>query len=206
MYPFLDTTIASPQLLDNLPANVTAFVDSQVVLQCRVVSKVPPSIKWFRKHDTPENSAGTFIFWQIIDFLVPNLAHFILEHINPRSIQYLENTYDLVDSAGEKDLSSDTYLSKLILNNVSLKDSGTYVCIGINYRGFQMRQAYVNVISPADSLYNEQGSSIQHFFLLFLIPLGLAVIPVIFWTCFVVSKRKRRGKSEDDHIYEKVDV
>lgn len=45
----LDETVGAPELLDNLPANTTALLDSQIVLQCRVFSKVQPSIKWFRR-------------------------------------------------------------------------------------------------------------------------------------------------------------
>ncbi|KXJ80330.1 hypothetical protein RP20_CCG024867 [Aedes albopictus] len=166
----LDETVGAPELLDNLPANTTALLDSQIVLQCRVYSKVQPSIKWFRRI---------------------NLNNPPLEDHNfnqDKSIRYLENFYELVPSSGEKPISEDVYLSKLILYNVSERDIGIYVCVGINYGGVNTADAYVNVVHPNGSTVGS-GTSVTDLMVLFLIPLGLALIPLIVWICFVVSRR-----------------
>lgn len=173
---FLDFTISAPELIDDLPANTTALIDSQVVLQCRVRSKVQPSIKWFRQQDS--NS---------------ELPIDENNNYNSRVIQYFENTYELLESAGEKILTDDTYLSKLILNNVSERDTGFYVCVGINYRGFKIRQAFLNVIYPDDSELHSQSS--KEFYLLFLIPVGLAIIPIILWCIYCTVKYLSRTKT-----------
>lgn len=167
-YP-LDFTISAPELVDNLPANTTALADSQVVLQCRVQSKVQPSIKWFRKQD------------QYIDIPFDDNTY------NSRLIQYFENTYELLESAGEKELTEDTYLSKLILNNVSERDIGVYVCVGINYRGFKLGEAYLNIIYPDDYEMNDTVTT-NNFYVLFLIPIGLAIVPIGLWCIYLFIK------------------
>ncbi|XP_065074747.1 fibroblast growth factor receptor-like 1 [Ochlerotatus camptorhynchus] len=177
----LDETVSAPELLDNLPANTTALLDSQIVLQCRVYSKAQPSIKWFRRI---------------------NLNNPPLEDHNfnqNKSIRYLENFYELVPSSGEKPLSEDVYLSKLILYNVSERDIGIYVCVGINYGGVNTADAYVNVVHPNGSTVGS-GTSVADLMVLFLIPLGLALIPLMVWICFVVTRRCNRTGTETKPI------
>lgn len=166
----LDETVGAPELLDNLPANTTALLDSQIVLQCRVYSKVQPSIKWFRRINLNNPPLDEHNFNQ------------------DKSIRYLENFYELVPSSGEKPISEDVYLSKLILYNVSERDIGIYVCVGINYGGVNTADAYVNVVHPNGSTVGS-GTSVSDLMVLFLIPLALALIPLIVWICFVVSRR-----------------
>lgn len=168
-----------PVLLDHLPANISAQLNSQVVFQCRVNSKVLPSIRWLKKH--PESTT----------------SRLNLENSNNQNfIQYFENSYTVLHSSGEKELSEDTYLSKLKLSNVSEKDNGFYACVVINYSGFKVREAYLNVIYPefeqVEEEQNTQGTI--ELLLLFLIPVGLAVFPVCIWICFIVNKRSRRKK------------
>ncbi|XP_058464537.1 fibroblast growth factor receptor-like 1 [Malaya genurostris] len=166
----LDETVPAPELLDNLPANMTALLDSQIVLQCRVYSKVQPSIKWFRRI---------------------NLNNPLEDHNfnQDKSIRYLENFYELLPSSGEKPLSDDVYLSKLILHSISERDTGIYVCVGINYGGISTADAYVNVVHPNGTSVGG-SSSMADLMVLFLIPLGLAVIPLAVWICFIVLKRR----------------
>lgn len=128
-----------------------------------------PSIKWFRKQD------------QYIDF------PFDTNNYNSRLIKYFENTYELLESAGEKELTEDTYLSKLILNNVSERDTGVYVCVGINYRGFKLGEAYLNIIYPDDyEMYDIVTTN--NFYVLFLIPIGLAIVPIGMWCIYLIIK------------------
>ncbi|XP_055617999.1 fibroblast growth factor receptor-like 1 [Toxorhynchites rutilus septentrionalis] len=169
----LDETVPAPELLDNLPANTTALLDSQVVLQCRIYSKVQPSIKWFRRINLNNNPLEDHNFNQ------------------NKSIRYLENTYELVPSSGEKPLSDDVYLSKLILQNVSGRDIGIYVCVGINYGGVNTADAYVNVVYPNGSPVGS-GSSMADMMVLFLIPLSLALIPLVGWICFALLKQRKQ--------------
>lgn len=144
-----------------------------MVLQCRVHSKDLPSIKWLRKQDS-----SSHISFEGSD------------HQN-QIIQYFEGTYELLESAGEKELTEDIYLSKLILNNVSERDNGYYICVGINLRGYKMKESYLNIIYPETNESTTNG-----FLLLFLIPISFACIPLIIWFCFVFSKRNSRRKGE----------
>ena len=190
----VDITIASPELLDGLPENTTAVANSRVVLKCRVYSKVTPSIKWFRKQDT--FSSGI----QINDEE---------KNYDSKVVQYFENKYEMLKSAGEKGLTEDTYLSKLILDSVTERQTGFYVCVAINYRGFKLREAYLNVIDPQGGSYdmdserdddeeeiNSDESSKQDLLWLFLIPLGLALLPLTILCCYrICCKRQRIAES-----------
>uniref|UniRef100_A0A182YRK7 receptor protein-tyrosine kinase n=1 Tax=Anopheles stephensi TaxID=30069 RepID=A0A182YRK7_ANOST len=210
----LDESIPAPELLDNLPANTTAIVDTQIVLQCRVHSKVQPTIKWFRRINKP---LGEHNFNQ------------------NKSIRYLENSYELLPSAGEKLLSYDVYLSKLILYNASERDIGIYVCVGINYVGVSMADAYVNLVHPNGTPVEEAGGGYVSLMVLFLIPIALALVPLLGWVVLNVLRAKQHadekslvrlqpatsvygpelqrnrgrtfgGTERTDHLYEKVDV
>ncbi|XP_055548138.1 fibroblast growth factor receptor-like 1 isoform X2 [Wyeomyia smithii] len=174
----LDEAVPAPELLDNLPANTTALLESHIVLQCRVHSKVQPSIKWFRKI---------------------NLNNPLEDHNfnQDKSIRYLENFYELVPSSGEKPLSEDVYLSKLILHSVTERDVGIYVCVGINYGGVNTADAYVNVVHPNGTPVGS-GSTIADLMVLFLIPLGLALIPLAVWICVVVIRRRNQSLTHRD--------
>lgn len=173
----LDESVAAPELLDNLPANTTALLESHVVLQCRVHSKVHPTIKWFRRLNVDN----------------PLEDHNFNEN---KSIRYLENSYELVPSSGERLLSTDIYLSKLILYNVSGRDVGIYVCVGINYGGVNTADAYVSVVHANGSPVSTGTTSVVDLLVLFLIPLGLALIPLAVWVCFLLTRRRNARDKE----------
>ncbi|EDS35999.1 conserved hypothetical protein [Culex quinquefasciatus] len=177
----LDESVAAPELLDNLPANTTALLESHVVLQCRVHSKVHPTIKWFRRLNVDN----------------PLEDHNFNEN---KSIRYLENSYELVPSSGERLLSTDIYLSKLILYNVSGRDVGIYVCVGINYGGVNTADAYVSVVHANGSPVSTGTTSVVDLLVLFLIPLGLALIPLAVWVCFLVTRRRNARDKEVLHF------
>ncbi|XP_050070320.1 fibroblast growth factor receptor-like 1 [Anopheles maculipalpis] len=210
----LDESIPAPELLDNLPANTTAIINTHIVLQCRVHSKVQPTIKWFRRINKP---LGEHNFNQ------------------NKSIRYLENSYELLPSAGEKLLSYDVYLSKLILYNASERDIGIYVCVGINYVGVSMADAYVNLVHPNGTPVEETHGGYVGLMVLFLIPIALAFVPLVGWVVLNVLRAKQHSEEKSlvqlhgpniyeptyqwtnhgrklisleqaEHLYEKVDV
>uniref|UniRef100_A0A182NZZ5 receptor protein-tyrosine kinase n=1 Tax=Anopheles epiroticus TaxID=199890 RepID=A0A182NZZ5_9DIPT len=173
----LDESIPAPELLDNLPANTTAVAETQIVLQCRVHSKVPPTIKWFRRIN---KRLGEHSFNQ------------------NKSIRYLENFYELLPSAGEKLLSHDVYLSKLILYDASERDIGIYVCVGINYVGVSMADAYVNLVNPNGTPVEDgtSGGSYVELMVLFLIPIALALVPLAGWIGLNLLRAKHRSEEK----------
>uniref|UniRef100_A0A182JJM9 receptor protein-tyrosine kinase n=1 Tax=Anopheles atroparvus TaxID=41427 RepID=A0A182JJM9_ANOAO len=172
---FLGESIPAPELLDNLPANTTAIVNTQIVLQCRVHSKVQPTIKWFRRID---KQLGEHSFNQ------------------NKSIRYLENSYELVPSAGEKLLSPDVYLSKLILYSASERDIGIYVCVGINYGGVSMADAYVNLLHPNGTPLEESHGGYVDLMVLFLIPIALALVPLFAWIVLNVLRASHHSEEK----------
>lgn len=156
------------------------MMDSQVVLQCRVHSEGVPTIKWLQKKDASTN---------------------ISVDDDDEVVQFFKNTYKHLESAGEKILSDNTYLSKLILNRVTDRDAGYYVCVAINYRGYKFRGAYVDVLYPEDLDAANSSLGTKELLLLFLIPIGLALLPLSLWLCYVIY-RKTTGKSLKDRQVE----
>lgn len=138
---------------------------------------MPPSIKWIKRTGAIFDTNQNFI------------------PIDDKNLRI--NTIQPLESAGEKELSEDTYLSKLILNNVSEKDSGIYICVGINLRGFKIREVFLNVISDNDS----QSTDIQELLLLFLIPVAFASLPLFIWGCYMCSRLRRDKKSTENYEY-----
>lgn len=101
-----------------------------------------------------------------------------------------------MESAGERILIDGVYLSKLILNDVTEHDAGFYVCVAINYGGYKIQEAYLDVLDTLDDENNEHEPGIRSLFLLFLIPIGLALLPLTLWICYLLF---RRGTKEIDH-------
>lgn len=169
-------------MLDHLPANTTAIVDTQVVLQCRVHSKVLPTIKWFRKQDvTASFSLG-------VDGISNDDG--LDDSGTAKFVQFYENTYEHLESADARGNTENTYLSKLIFNPVRERDAGLYVCVGINYRGYKWHEAYLDVVYADDVAAAADATfGTKELLLLFLIPLGLAMLPLTIWTCYVVFRK-----------------
>lgn len=159
-----------------------------MVLQCKVSSKAPPSIKWFKKRkDSVYQSSNQALF---ASSLSDNFYR-----VNPRAISYFESTYELIESNGDKSLSDEIFLSKLIINNVQAKDAGIYVCVGINYRGFKMREAYVDVITNIENIGRAQTGFKSTWIFLFLLPILLAILPICGYTCYLIISRNIFNRS-----------
>lgn len=163
-----------PVIVGDAPTNTSVVAPSFAVLSCKVLSTLPPIIRWFHKLDTPP--------------LQSPLPH--------NFIQYLNNTYQLLDCCPTAILSEmDMYLSKLFLQTTSTLDSGFYICLAINDAGYTYKEAYLNV----QPLIRAPGERVEmtSFLLLFLIPVGLAMIPVSAW---LLCLRKHKDGANDDDV------
>lgn len=112
---------------------------------------------------------------------------FIYKNISYVMLNYSQHVY----------IDRDIYLSKLIIDKAHENDSGVYMCAAINSLGPVFRTANVTVLSyPSSKEYRESNS----FYLLFLIPLGLALLPIIVWLCYYRKKKKndRKIRNEND--------
>ncbi|XP_060650624.1 cell adhesion molecule-related/down-regulated by oncogenes [Drosophila nasuta] len=193
-----NSSLAAPEFLDAYPSNKTATKDSRVVFQCRVHSEEHPTIKWFRRRfpgqpaavETPQPALGTSNF---------------STHI----VRYGGRTYELLATPPEKLVNPQIYLSKLIINSVQLRDTGFYACVAISYRGHKIREAFLEVVPPeeevdywadygsSDELVQEDASDPRDFLLLFLMPVGLAMLPLSVWGGYMIYKRcTRRNECE----------
>ncbi|XP_055848325.1 fibroblast growth factor receptor-like 1 [Episyrphus balteatus] len=181
-----NSTELVPEFLDGFPENKTAAIGSQVVFQCRVQSQVHPTIKWFKR--IPDIGAG----------MEYNLGQ---ENFNSHIVQYNGGIYELLQTAREKNVDDEIYLSKLILNGIRSQDEGFYACVAISYRGHRIREAFLRVEDYMDYQGDEgnywedydasdEGPQPKSFWMFFLMPLGLAMIPILIWLCYVVNKKK----------------
>lgn len=190
-----------PEFLDEYPLNHSVALGSQAVFQCRVYCEEHPTIKWFRRLP-PRNKFTNY-----------DSLHSIV-HYNGRA-------YELLTAAREKSIGRDIYLSKLILNEVQSRDEGYYACVAISVRGHSIREAYLQVESveydddddddggggfPAYwSDYSEETddgatSDPSEFWLLFLMPVGLAILPLTVWLCYIAHKRCRTASSNSEEL------
>ncbi|XP_059612152.1 fibroblast growth factor receptor-like 1 [Phlebotomus argentipes] len=163
----------SPPEFLGFGANVSVPLDGTAVLPCKVYSRIPPSIRWFKKQDNTSN--------------YPSFSGDSYTHV----IQHLESTFESVESSGQKLVGRDTYLSKFIINHVTEEDSGFYVCVSMNYNGYRIQETLLHVMMPESQFLKNQ------FFLLFLIPVLFAIIPLSMWLCFLLSRRRQRLQAKD---------
>ncbi|GAB0097765.1 hypothetical protein DMENIID0001_134310 [Sergentomyia squamirostris] len=162
-----DAADAPPEFI-GLGTNVSVPLDGTAVLQCKVYSRNIPSIRWFRRQDNTSN--------------YPSFAGDSYSHV----IQYLESTFESVESSGQKLVDRDIYLSKFIINHVVEEDAGSYVCVSMNYNGYRIQETHLEVLLP------ERRDGRNQFLFLFLIPVLFAFIPLSMWFCFWLSKRRRK--------------
>ncbi|ALC47823.1 CG31431 [Drosophila busckii] len=189
-----NSSLAAPEFLDAYPSNMSARADSRVVFQCRVHSEEYPTIKWFRRGHLPAAEAA----W-------PTAG---ASNFSAHTLRYNGRTYELLASATEKLIGPQIYLSKLILNSVQLKDAGYYACVAISYLGHKIREAYLEVQEPeywadyetSDESVSEPSSDPSEFLLLFLMPIGLALLPLSVWGGYLLHKRCSNKRSECERI------
>lgn len=176
---YADTTQSPPVVLEGSLSNITTVLGKAVTFQCRVKSRMfIPSIKWFRKLD--------------------DTSDFISKEKRSRAITYLDETYELLDGGGQMSLGNDIYMSKLILANVQLRDSGVYGCLALNYRGFNKKEAVLSVQYPND-WWDQSGKStnFKSVFWLFLIPIAFCLLPLIMWIWLHTLKTHQKAPTEN---------
>jgi len=122
--------------------------------------------------------------------------------------------YELLSTDPEKLMAPQIYLSKLILDGVRLRDAGHYACVAISYRGHKIREAFLEVLPVQDDPDQEKEywsdydsgdegvptSDPREFLLLFLMPLGLALLPLTVWFSYVLYKRCSEGQGDCQRI------
>lgn len=144
--------------------------NTKIVIQCKVYSDYVPPVIWWLKK---------------LEFPIDD-SNF--------SIQYNNKTYINLKTS-QKELGNHTYISKLIIEKSNRSDSGMYTCFAVNIYGSNGKDVYIDVVP----LNNEWNSSTS-FLLLFLIPLGFALIPISVWLCVFFYRKKKLRKLSTDNI------
>lgn len=168
--------------------NTTIMEHTKIVIQCKVYSEfvLPPDIWWLKQLEEPSTSSSS-----------TNTVFPIL---------YNNKTY-LNMKTSQKELGNHTYISKLIIERPNDKDSGIYTCLAVNLFGTSEQDVFVDVIA---SEKDWQGQT--SFLILFLIPIGFALVPASVWLCVYFYRKKKLRKismqnnirSETNHNYEPV--
>ena len=159
-----------PEVLSVMASpNSTIVPTSQVVIQCKVKSEIPPEIRWFKECTTRSCEDFSRLRYD-------GSCYCSLDTSNP-------GAYPRGDS--------NIYMSKLFIPNSSNGDSGTYVCVVITVYGENHKNVTIKVGDMNDNV-NNSGNSINSFRLLFLIPLFFVLVPVTIWLGFYRRKKKSR--------------
>jgi hypothetical protein len=173
-----------PEILNDSSNNFHLPMNSQIILNCKAKSSQKPTLKWFKKKD--ENFQ---------EFIVTNGQTSYKDFMETsRSIKYFENFYEpIVVQSGLKELGENVYLSKLILNNVT--QSSVYVCVAINYFGFNYRENLIHIqplpeVDDDDENYDSIEDSVfdfpeRNYKILFLIPVVL-FLPISALLCTIL--------------------
>lgn len=157
--------LGPPEILQEQPSNVTVQQGTRAIFQCRVHSKDRPIFYWLRR-----------------------THHRTSDYV---SIPFLNDTYEVMNSSGERELPGDIYLSKLILSRSSKRDHGYYTCLAVNGNGFQYRGAYLTVLTRTPGEHSTSDMPTSSLSLLFLIPAALVLVPVVSWVCCRWKQRRR---------------
>lgn len=104
---------------------------------------------------------------------------------------FQNKSYIRLNSSDHIFFDKDIYQSKLIIDKASVTDTGIYKCAAINSLGVVYREAYVNVLSQLEITYWQDSTSLP---LLFFIPVGLALIPILVWLWYYRRKRNIRKR------------
>lgn len=152
------------------PLNTTVHVGGIASFQCRVRSRDTPKIVWLK-----QDVNGT---------------------LDIRGVQYraLKTSEVVMETRN-----SGVYLNKLVINPATLRDSGTYVCLGTNTRGYNSRSALLVVkpnpqfIRPPNIVTTEPRPTPSRFTLSLTVVLPVAVVLLLATLGIICLMRRRKN-------------
>nr|XP_039263315.1 fibroblast growth factor receptor-like 1 [Styela clava] len=117
-----------PTLLEPHPMDTTVHVGGMTTIQCRVQSRMKPTVKWIKRMD--QNSIAAYG-----DDL-------------PQKMITIEGRHYLILPTQEMlSLPNGSYLNKLVIRGATEKHAGMYICLAANTMGYNYKYAYLNVTS-----------------------------------------------------------
>ncbi|KAF2880027.1 hypothetical protein ILUMI_26148 [Ignelater luminosus] len=114
-------SVQPPELLNIIPSNITINQSMQIIMQCKVYSKQPPVIWWFKQSDMTNYD-----------------IHYSDKYYNRINTSVL--VYPVPNELN-------VYLSKLNIYHAREADSGIYVCVAMTEGGKDYKDAVVNVVT-----------------------------------------------------------
>ncbi len=148
------TAVVESPVFYTTPTNQTVAAGGQAVLDCRVRSTVPTTIKWLKKLDTRAASsmmaigAGANVnnnMGGIMGF--DSAANNQIISVGDESYSIISRRHHNGGSSAAVQVSNDVYMSRLEVDNVTPADGGMYICFVTNsLGGFNYKQAYLTVI------------------------------------------------------------
>ncbi|XP_041368965.1 fibroblast growth factor receptor-like 1 [Gigantopelta aegis] len=164
---------SKPVLIPPYPKNTSIEYGQTASFQCHVKSVVQPHIQWLKRVEDPDSvySVNTTIEVKGQKFVVLKTGE----------------VWTRPDGS---------YLNKLVIQRVTERHSGMYICLGANSRGYNFRSAYLSIKQPSHmgAPYSNKGSSsdsAQSNLPLFIgVPAVIVLIVVII--AIVILQRRRR--------------
>ncbi|GBM06778.1 Fibroblast growth factor receptor-like 1 [Araneus ventricosus] len=111
-----------PELRGIHPVNTTVEEGGSAVFQCKVKSEIRPHVQWLKQADpNDEETDGNKV------------------------IKVQGDYFRILKSTEVSERSDGSFINKLILNGVSKKDAGKYICLGANTIGHSFRSAFLTI-------------------------------------------------------------
>ncbi|GIY91781.1 hypothetical protein CEXT_796762 [Caerostris extrusa] len=148
-----------PELRGIHPVNTTVEEGGSAVFQCRVKSEILPHVQWLKQADPNEEETD---------------GHKVIK-VHGEYFRILKSTEVVEKSDG-------SFINKLILNGVSKKDAGKYICLGANTIGYSFRSAFLTIRGTSETFISEMEDvrngtiTIQFSSLFITVPVALVII------------------------------
>ncbi|KAK9877256.1 hypothetical protein WA026_017644 [Henosepilachna vigintioctopunctata] len=168
-----------PKVISVKPNSDVIHVHSHLTINCRIVSRSPPKILWFKV---------CWIDKCEIDFRVYGIE--IGDNNNCLCLTTETNNNNTYNW-------DNFYISKLHVFNVQISDGGTYVCSALSSDGKDYKNVTVEV---KEATSDSENISHYSYLILLIIPLILISFYIVTHMCFTRKKKKRDVSKRLQHL------
>ncbi|GFU10989.1 fibroblast growth factor receptor-like 1 [Nephila pilipes] len=164
-----------PELRGIHPVNTTVEEGGSAVFQCRVKSEIIPHVQWLKQADPNEDET------------------------DGKVIKVHGEYFRILKSTEVQERPDGSFINKLILNGVSKKDAGKYICLGANTIGYSFRSAFLTIRGTSETFIAEMENmgndtfTIQFSSIFITIPVVLAILITFLAVVFLHYYHKPRA-------------